>query len=68
MIKFIKKADPENSHDIADVCITIPCSHCTATEIADVFKEFLLAIGYYPETVKQVFNEYDENEEPETEE
>ncbi len=56
MIKFIKTPDPDNHFDLTTVEISVNCTGLGAPELVETFKDFMLAIGYGPETVKEYLN------------
>lgn len=52
MVRFLYKSEPElNQFDSIDVQITLPGSEHTVEELRQAFSQFLLAIGYHPESV-----------------
>jgi len=54
MIKFIKTPDPNNHFDLTTVEISLEDG--TASDLVETFKDFMLAIGYHPDTVKEYLN------------
>ena len=46
MVKFIKEANPDNKFDNTYVEIRVLNPEATITDLAEAFKEFLMACGY----------------------
>lgn len=54
-IKFIKTPDPDNRYSIAAIEMTLP-DQVGAEELMDHFEQFLLSMGYQPNTVNEMLN------------
>ena len=55
---FTKTNDSENKYDYAEKIEIISVSDdTTAEELVYLFKKFMLACGYHPETVKEYLGE-----------
>ena len=56
MITLKKTPDPENRHDVSTIEISMD-NGLSMEELSELFKEFSLALGYHPSTVKSYFSE-----------
>jgi hypothetical protein len=59
MIKFIYERDEHMENHCHSPKIEVTCDAETITGVVEVFKGFLLSVGYSEELIKEVINEDD---------
>ena len=61
MYKFIKTPNKDDRKDLVNIKVSI-VDDISGYDLADSFRAFMLACGFHPETVSDIFNEEVENE------
>jgi hypothetical protein len=51
--KFVKTLDPENEYDTSNITVEIPYNDITLDDLKEVFKDFVTACGFHPESEEE---------------